>query len=90
MKLKKLFCIAFAIIFVVVASAIDINTAHVEDVLEQKGSCCDNYRGTSERYVPGTHDRSGEGCQSWLQKYCASCGTVFDTWYGTYNICPHE
>jgi len=89
MKLKKLLCIAFAALFIVATSAIAIHAAHIDDTFEPMATCCPNYRGTSIRVIEGTHEWLGDGCQSWMESFCASCGTVFDTWYGSYNICPH-
>ena len=83
---KKIICIALAVIFVVAVSAIAIHASDFD--LFSLHACCDNYRGTSER-VLSDHVIQAGGCTGWFETYCASCGTVFDTWYGYYNICPH-
>ena len=90
MKLKKILCIAFAVLFVVAASAIAIHAAHIEDTIEPMATCCSNYRGTSVALTGNRHDYAGYGCIAEVYSYCASCGTIFDTWTEFYNDCPHD
>ena len=87
MKLKKLLCIAFAVIFVVVASAIAINAAYVDNIVEPHASCCSNYSYTvSEVYA---HQRSGYDCMAKTRTYCNACHTIYDDWEGGYIPCIH-
>ena len=50
--------------------------------------CCDDFRGVAERILD--YQPIGEDCISTVQTYCPECGTIFDTWTGTFIPCPHD
>ena len=87
MKLKKIICIALAVMFVVAVSAIAIHAAYVEYVVEPRASCCNNYSYTVYEYFD--HDKSGYDCSVTTRTSCNACGTIYDEWRGAYIPCIH-
>ena len=83
MKLnKKLIGVLLAVVFVASCGIIAVSA------LEDAWPCCDDYRGTAERVL--YHRLYGEDCNATVQTYCIECGTIFDTYSGTWCPCPHD
>jgi len=85
MKLKKILCIVFAVLFVAAASAIAIHAAEMSD---HKPSC------TRPNVVEVLtyHDIIGsrQGCYATIWKYCKNCGADIDIWDASFTPCPHS
>lgn len=85
MKLnKKLIGTLLAVVLVVACGIFSV--AALED--SEEALCCDDYRGTATRVLDWV--MYGEDCEALCQTYCPECGTIFDTWWGTYCPCPHN
>lgn len=87
MKLKKILCIVFAVLFVAAASVVIIHAAEEAEHAEERASCCPYYSYTVSTVLG--HWRYGYDCEAYTRTSCNYCGEVYDSWKGAYIPCIH-